>query len=386
MTTHDGATARAHALLAWYQRHHRQLPWRAQPGGPHTPAYAVVVSELMLQQTRVETVIDYFTRWMQRWPDWRALAAASLDDVLAQWTGLGYYNRARNLHKAAIAVVEQYGGVLPRDAESLQALPGLGPYTVGAVRSIAFGLPAPLVDGNVARVLARWLALPTDPMEGEGKKAVWAQADRELSVDGPARHDPASWNQALMELGATLCVPRNPDCLLCPVSAHCNALQLGLQAQIPPPRKKTAVHEVRAHYAVLLRADGSGVGDPLQDQVLLARRPESGRWAGLWEPPGLEGDPDGLQTWLDAQQATQMRELPDMTHILTHRRYEVQAAVWHVPDADPRPLGYTDARWLPISQALSKTSGLSRLGQRLIESLIEDAPPPPRRGRPKRAP
>lgn len=361
-------------LLDWYRTARRDLPWRAPPGQLANP-YAVLVSELMLQQTRVQTVLDYFARWMARWPTLEALAAATEADVLAMWTGLGYYNRARNLYKAA-QLVAAAGGSLPSDAAALRALPGLGPYTVGAVRSIGFGLPAALVDGNVARVLARWLALPDDPMVGKGRDAVWHFAEALLAQDGPARRDPASWNQALMELGATVCTPRQPDCAQCPAAAFCAAALRGQTAQIPPPRKRTASALVRAHYAVVLHAPEGEAGRSDTCQVLLQQQPPRGRWAGLWQPPGSESaspraDVEAtLGPVLQHAEVVAKAEQSVVVHLLTHRRYEAGATAWLL--AGPRPEPGSGQRWQTVRDALSKTGGVSRLGQRLIAQAWVD--------------
>lgn len=392
------------ALIDWYRQHHRRLPWRSAPGEPRPDGYSVAVSELMLQQTRVDTVIDYFRRWKTRWPGWSELAAAEIDEVLAQWTGLGYYNRARNLHCAAQRVVAEHGGQLPHDAAQLSALPGLGPYTVGAVRSLAFGLPAPLVDGNVVRVLARWHAWTQPP--AQLTKQLWRQAEAELLDPGPARSDPASWNQALMELGATLCSPKKPQCEVCPVATACLARAQGLQAAIPPAKQRSASPEVKARYAVVLRPaasestrgqpgslgglaglQGPGCSDPAADLVLLGQRPAHGRWAGLWEPPGQEGERGALSAWLAGADLQPLRPLPPLVHVLTHRKYLVEAEVFSAarPDLDLSALGYAAARWLPLGAALGQTAGLSRLGQRLLEAALAQPAPPadakPRRGR-----
>ena len=373
--------------------HHRNLPWRAAPGGPHMDGYSVVVSELMLQQTRVDTVLDYFKRWKTRWPGWAELANAQQDEVLAQWTGLGYYNRARNLHRAAQAVVTLHGGQLPHQAEPLGALPGLGPYTVGAVRSLAFGLPAALVDGNVARVLTRWHALRAD--SAALVKPLWQLAQAELNAPGPARGDPASWNQALMELGATICSPKKPQCAACPVALHCQAQALGLQDSIPAVKRRAASQQVDACYAVVLSPGTPGIGDPLADLVLLGQRPDTGRWAGLWEPPGSEdADPQTLQRWTRAQGWQEVAALAPIRHVLTHRNYAVTASVWSAGDdslRDLTALGYVAARWLPISEALGAVTGLSRLGQKLVEAALQprydtDNPPLPRASRSGRSP
>ena len=360
------ADAQAAALLTWYQHAQRELPWRQAP----TP-YAVLVSELMLQQTRVETVRAYFVRWMARWPTIADLASATEAEVLAMWTGLGYYHRARNLHAAAQAVGRAYGGHIPSDAAALGRLPGLGPYTVGAVRSIAFGEPAPLVDGNVARVLARWSAWRGDPQQARGRAALWAMAEAWLELPAP-RATPGAWNQALMELGATLCTPRSPQCSRCPVADDCLAQRTGTVAAIPPPRQKPQPVLVQAAYAVICTdpALASGVADPVP-AVLLGRRPLAGRWPGLWEPPGVEG-PDCLlvlRQHLLAAGLTPGEPLGPIVHLLTHRRYEVLALPVRIAPGDlPRleALGYAALRLVPLSATLDVVGGLSRLAQKLV--------------------
>ena len=365
------------ALLAWFASHQRPLPWRSPPGAPLADPYGVLVSELMLQQTRVDTVLGYYDRWLARWPTVADLAAADVSEVLAQWTGLGYYNRARNLHAAAQAVVAHHGGRLPADPVALAALPGLGPYTVGAVASIAFGLPVPLVDGNVARVLARWHAIDQEPSQGSGRAQVWAEAALWL-LDGPARAEPGTWNQALMELGATVCTPRQPRCPTCPVAATCLAFQLGRQRELPLRKLLKAPVPVQAAYALVQR-DG-----PDGRQVLLGLRPTPGRWAGLWEPPGIEGPQASkrVQAWLQGQGIAAAEAGLPLVHVLTHRRYEALPlrARWLQPlgtEGDPpdlTALGYTGQRWLAVAAAQSRTGGLSRLAQRLVATLDEDLP------------
>ncbi|HEY1908255.1 MAG TPA: A/G-specific adenine glycosylase, partial [Myxococcaceae bacterium] len=216
MTVPRAAELRA-ALLRWYDAQARDLPWRRT-----RDPYRIWVSEVMLQQTQVSVVLPYWTAFLARFPDLDSLARASLDDVLAAWRGLGYYARARNLHRAAVAVVERHAGGLPDDVDALRALPGFGRYTVGAVASIAFGKEVPLVDGNVARVLARLAGLEGPTGDAGREKQLWALA--EALVQGER---PGDWNQALMELGATVCRQEQPTCLLCPVRAHCGALASG---------------------------------------------------------------------------------------------------------------------------------------------------------------
>lgn len=254
-------------MLAFYDERRRELPWR-ETADP----YRILVSEIMLQQTRVETVVPYYRRWVQRFPDPASLAEADEEEVLRHWQGLGYYRRARNLQAAAREVVERWGGDIPGDAEALASLPGVGAYTAGAVGSMAFGHVVPAVDGNVRRVMARLL---DDPAPGA------ALLVREVGrlVD-PER--PGDFNQALMELGATVCTPRSPDCPVCPVAEGCRARAAGTQGERPrPPRKREIPHRVEA-VAVVVRPGPGGW------EVLLRRRPASGLLGGMWECPGVD--------------------------------------------------------------------------------------------------
>jgi A/G-specific adenine glycosylase len=354
-------TDRAEQLLSWYGAHRRTLPWRAPPGENADP-YAVLVSELMCQQTRVETVVPYFERWLQRWPSLSSLAAADIDDVRAMWTGLGYYRRARNLLSAARQAVACHGG-LPADVKALRDLPGVGPYTAGAVASLAFGIPAALVDGNVSRVLARWFALESDVSTGAGRADVWRRA--EVLMQAPrATADPGTWNQALMELGATVCTPSKPGCAVCPVATLCEARRTGRELQLPAPRKRAKPVAVRAEYAVITH----------RDAVLLAKRPENGRWPGLWEPPGCEGEQakQQLETLLNALGQPLGDHVSELVHTLTHRVYTVSVRSSHAAaQRAPALVGtYTALQWRPIEHALGRRSGVSRLGQRVIEAAM----------------
>ena len=262
-----------HRLLAWYRRNARTLPWRGHPD-----PYAVWISEIMLQQTRVETVIPYFQRWMDRFPTIRALAGSSEQNVLKLWEGLGYYSRARNLHKAAKILVEKYDGKLPRDLDVLRGLPGIGRYTVGAIASMAFGLDEPTLDGNIRRVLARVFNISLPANSSAGQKSLWDLAARYLP-----RHRAGDYNQALMDLGATICLPKNPCCLICPLMELCEARLKGIQDQRPvlKPKKKTP-HYILA--AAVVVKNGC---------VLLAKRPSKGLLGGMWEFPNgrVDGDP-----------------------------------------------------------------------------------------------
>jgi A/G-specific adenine glycosylase len=255
--------------LAWYAKHRRELPWRKS-----LDPYAVWVSEMMLQQTQVATVIPYFQRWMLRFPDVAALARADESDVLHAWQGLGYYSRARNLRRAAQEMVRTHAGRVPELVTELRALPGIGPYSAGAIASIAYGHAEPLVDGNVIRVLARLFALRGDPNRAPLKTDLW-QIARAL-VPSAA---PGDFNQALMELGATVCTPRGPRCDRCPLAARCLALEqqlVELLPELPARAKPTQVHMVAA---IAVRGE----------RVLVVKlRDDAPRWAGMWLFPNAQ--------------------------------------------------------------------------------------------------
>jgi len=265
---------RKKSLLRWYDAHQRDMPWRVPPASGNQPdPYRVLVSEQMLQQTQVATVIPYFHRWMAALPDIRALADADEQQVLTLWQGLGYYNRARNLHKAAKVIIAEHHGQVPASVEQLKKLPGVGPYTAGAVASIAFGAATPLVDGNVMRVLTRWFGIEQDITATPTKNALWALAGSLVPDDRPG-----DFNQALMELGATVCLPRHPACLTCPVREQCVAAAHGLTEQLPVKSKKKAPKAV-THTIVAVRRSG---------KYLFEQRPSTGMWANLWQLPTAE--------------------------------------------------------------------------------------------------
>lgn len=259
-------------LLRWFGRHARDLPWRRT-----RDPYAVWLSEIMLQQTQVATVRGYFERFLDRFPTVADLAAADEQEVLRLWEGLGYYRRARQLHKAAGIVVAEHGGRFPRDMDAVRRLPGIGRYTAGAVLSIAFDARVPILEANTQRLLSRLAAYRADPASGEGQRLLWQLAEVLLP-----RKQAGQFNQAMMELGGGVCTPRAPRCPECPVATLCETRRLGLQAEIPRPKVRTAPTPLR-EAAVLLRRRG---------RVLLVRCPEGGRWAGLWDFPrvGLEAD------------------------------------------------------------------------------------------------
>ena len=299
-------------LLAWFDRHGRHdLPWQH----PRS-AYRVWVSEIMLQQTQVSAVIPYFERFVERFPDIAALSAAPLDDVLALWAGLGYYARARNLHRAAQAIAAEHHGTFPQDFESVLALPGIGRSTAGAILAQAFDMPYPILDGNVKRVLSRILELTIWPGARAAELVLWEIAER---VTPKTRV--ADYTQAIMDLGATLCTRAQPTCLLCPLQNRCRARQNGTTGEIPRPRPKRTRPRRSTHMLVLVGPDA---------RVLLHRRPPDGIWGGLWslpESPDLEGIAS-LLVRLGVDAAT-LEPLPIVQHGFTHFELEIQPVLVH---------------------------------------------------------
>lgn len=305
-------------LLAWFAANQRDLPWRRT-----RDPYAIWVSEAMLQQTRVETVVGYWQRFLARFPSIGELARAREDDVLAAWSGLGYYRRARALHAAAKAIVERHGGEFPRDAGAVRELPGVGPYTAGAVLSIAFDQPEALVDGNVVRVLSRLFA--HDDEYEKSLRWAWDVARELVPRDGGA----GAWNQALMELGATVCTPREPLCLLCPARELCEARKRGLERELPRPKKRNASVAVALETLVIAR----------NSSLLLEQRPASGRMASMWQFPTRESSSLGLfpsQFAGDARRAGD-QPLGEIAHTITHHRIRVLVHSGELARGAPRP-------------------------------------------------
>lgn len=255
----------ARRLLAWFKRHARVLPWR----GTRDP-YRIWVSEIMLQQTQVVTVVGYYERFMARFADVESLAAAPEQEVLRLWEGLGYYRRARQMHQAAKQIVSEHGGILPQDSKTLQSLPGIGRYTAGAILSIAHDAREPILEANTNRLLSRLAAYREDPTSGAGQKVLWNLAKELLPLKNTGH-----FNQALMELGATICTPRDPRCEDCPVADFCQARDLGLQDSIPLPARKTQYEDLHEAAVVVWR----------NGKVLVRRCQPGERWAGLWDFP-----------------------------------------------------------------------------------------------------
>jgi A/G-specific adenine glycosylase len=315
----------ASRLLNWYRQQGRTLPWRGHPD-----PYAVWVSEIMLQQTRVEAVIPYFERWMRLFPTVKDLAGAAEQDVLHAWEGLGYYSRARNLHKAAKIVVEQYAGELPRDLKALRSLPGIGRYTVGAIASIAFNMDEPTLDGNLRRVFARLFDVSEPADSPAGEKILWRLAAEHLP-----KGQAGDYNQALMDLGATICLPKNPRCLLCPLMEICLARANGTQDQLPvlKPKKETPhfTHAAGVIVGQIGRVASPEGGNPPHDQVLLAKRPSKGLLGGMWEFPNgrVDGEPtEKLESALETGYGLKVRRgeaLGTVQHAYTHFRVTVHA-------------------------------------------------------------
>lgn len=288
-------------LLAWWDQHGRKdLPWQH----PRHP-YRVWISEVMLQQTQVSTVVGYFERWMERFPEIRDLAESDVDNVLALWSGLGYYARARNIHKAARECVERFDGQMPRDFESLTSLPGIGPSTANAIRSLAFDQPAAILDGNVKRLLARHAGVEGWPGTSPVQRMLWKEAEKRL----PEKRA-ADYSQAVMDMGALVCTRGNPACDLCPVSSDCAAFNTGRIGQIPgsKPAKKVPVRTI---YLLIARDDDG--------RVLLERRPPTGIWGGLWSlPEGNSHDDAGERLGIGEIPGGDIDNLPEHEHRLTH--------------------------------------------------------------------
>ncbi len=327
------------ALIAWFEAHREDLPWR-HTGDP----YAVWVSEIMLQQTQVATVIPYFEQFMAQFPTVEALAAAPLDNVLKRWEGLGYYSRARNLHRAARMVVDQYGGNLPADIDDLKKLPGIGPYTAGAIGSLAFGLDVPIVDGNIIRVFTRLYNIDGDVTQPGTRRELWSLAG-EIVPAGRA----AAWNEGLMELGRRLCTPRNPDCDNCPLADHCEAHHLNLQYERPVRSARKAVPHLDVTAAVIR---GGG------EKVLIAQRREDAMLGGLWEFPGGKREKgESLEECLRREIREELgieiavgAQLATINHAYTHFRITLYVFECRLIDGEPQAIDCADWAWVTLDE------------------------------------
>lgn len=323
-------------LLAWFDQTKADLPWRTQPPDP----YRVWLSEIMLQQTQIDTVIPYYHRFLDAFPDVHALAAAPLDAVLKLWEGLGYYSRARNLHKAAGVISQKFRGEFPSTAADLRALPGIGRYTAGAIASIAFDESASVLDGNVIRVFTRLLDMADDVTQTATKNRLWDVADDWVPSDRPG-----DYNQALMELGQTICTPRNPVCDRCPVADFCAARRNGTHLARPVKAKKKPT----PHYDVAagIVYDGDG-------HMLIAQRPHDGLLGGLWEFPGGKQEPgetlpEALVRELQEELAITVAvgELFTVVkHAFTHFKITLHAFECRLVDGQPQAIEAADFAWV----------------------------------------
>jgi A/G-specific adenine glycosylase len=349
-------------LLQWFDLHQRTLPWRLNrnaPPGTRLNPYHVLVSEAMLQQTQVSTVIPYFHRFIERFPNLNSLADAHEQEVLRLWQGLGYYSRAKNLQLAAKKIVSDHAGQMPGKVDELLKLPGIGRYTAGAVSSIAFGQRVPILDGNVLRVLCRIDGIQDDPKNSPTQKLLWKRAEEILP-----RERVGDFNSALMELGALVCTARSPQCLVCPVSAHCQALADGMQDRIPLRRKAKSTPLVHRH-TFCVRCG---------DRYLIEQRPAKGRWAGMWQFITIEADGDSsrlLQTPYSLR-ASVPRKIGVIEHALTHRRYQFEVFACEMKRA-ATPKGLErPSKWVTLAEMDQRP--LPRPHVRMVELLNGELP------------
>ena len=347
----------AENLLDWYQDHARSLPWRDNPD-----PYNVWIAEIMLQQTRVETVLPYYDRWMTQFPALDSLAQATQQEVLSAWEGLGYYSRARNLHRAAQIVMDELDGKFPQDVKSLRRLPGIGRYTAGAIASIAFGLDEPALDGNIRRVFSRVFDVRHLARSKESEAQLWQLA---------ASHLPAGrageYNQALMDLGSLICTPREPDCPTCPLNKHCQAYFLGVQAERPlRPERKSLPHHIVGS-AIIERAG----------QVLIAQRPQDGLLGGLWEFPGGKIEPGediaaGLKREICEELGVEIEigaEYGVYKHAYTHFRVTLHAFLCQLNGHQPQNLYHTSLAWTEIPSLVDYPMG--KIDRQISNALID---------------
>jgi A/G-specific adenine glycosylase len=298
-------------LLSWYYANKRDLPWRKDQD-----PYKVWVSEIMLQQTKVDTVIPYFHNFLEKFPTLYDLATADEQEVLKAWEGLGYYSRARNLQHAVREVVENYGGKVPDNPKELEGLKGIGSYTKGAILSIAFNQPEPAVDGNVMRVFSRVLNIDDDIAQAKTKKLFESVTKEVISHE-----DPSSFNQAIMDLGATICTPKSPACLICPVQQHCKAFELGVEQQLPIKTK--ANKNKKLSYAALLIKNQQG-------EVAIEQRPEDGLLANLWQFPMVplqDITTDLIESWFSSQYGMKIRlgqKQGKLKHVFSHLTWDLE--------------------------------------------------------------
>ncbi|MBF9231826.1 A/G-specific adenine glycosylase [Microvirga alba] len=349
---------RADDLLAWYDRHRRDLPWRAKPGEAADP-YRVWLSEIMLQQTTVVAVRPFYLKFLDRFPTVHVLAQAQEEVVMQAWAGLGYYSRARNLHACAKVVVARYSGVFPSTEEELLKLPGIGAYTAAAVAAIAFNEHAAAVDGNVERVMSRIFTID-EPLP-KAKVQIKTLTEELVPTDRPG-----DFAQALMDLGATICSPKRPACALCPWMSPCQAREQGLQETFPKKQKKAEGQLRRGAAFVVLRAD---------DTILLRTRPPKGLLGSMAEPPTSDWDPayEPSRAVLDAPLEARWQRLPGVVrHVFTHFPLEMTILFAKVPKGTPAP---DDMRWTPRLRLYEEA--LPGVMKKALVHALGDLPPEP---------
>jgi A/G-specific adenine glycosylase len=355
------------AVLVWFDRYGRkQLPWQID----RTP-YRVWISEIMLQQTQVVTVIPYFERFMARCPDVTALAESDVDEVIALWAGLGYYARARNLHQAARIIVEQHEGHLPRTLEGLCALPGIGRSTAGAILSLGSGIRAPILDGNVKRVLCRHRGIEGWPGDAQTLAGLWR-----LSEELTPSTRVADYNQAMMDLGATVCTKRKPACFVCPISLNCMAFQSGRVDAIPAPKPRRALPVRQCFMLVLRNACGA---------FYLEKRPAAGIWGGLWSLPEFDSE-DDVYAWCAKRHVdcSELERLPQRQHTFSHYRLDFVPLVAHT---NSEYYGVSESalwRWFtpdepvglpaPVLKLVEDIAGQSSVTANSLSAVTQDEP------------
>ncbi|PSO50622.1 MAG: A/G-specific adenine glycosylase [Cyanobacteria bacterium SW_9_44_58] len=344
------------SLREWYQGQGRQLPWRQT-----SDAYAIWVSEIMLQQTQVKTVIPYYHRWLKEFPDIATLAHSSLQSVLKNWEGLGYYARARNLHRAAQQLVNDYQGTFPDELAAVLSLPGIGRTTAGGILSAAFNQPISILDGNVKRVLARLVGLQTPPQKATNY--LWQVSDTLLD-----QNHPREYNQALMDLGATLCTSKQPGCLLCPWRDCCQAFQQNLQTEIPMREPSSPIPHKQIGVAVIWNDQGN---------ILIDRRPQEGLLGGLWEFPGGKiEENESVETCIKREIAEELgitvevtEHLVTINHAYTHFRVTLNVYHCQYVDGDPQLLECEEIRWVKPEQL--SAFPFPKANTKIIDAIVQ---------------
>ncbi len=356
----------APALLAWWDKGHADFPWRRS-----RDPYHIWVAEIMLQQTQISTVIPYYDRWMSRFPTIQELATASLDDVLKLWQGLGYYSRARNMHAAAQTILMEFNGCLPQTVPELMKLKGIGRYTAGAIASIAFDQPAPVLDGNVIRVFSRLIDLEEDVTQTNTRNRLWQMAEEIVH-----KLRPGDFNQALMELGQQVCRPANPQCQDCPLSAICLARKRGtlLERPVRPPRKNTPHYDVAAG---VIWENNKSTGNP-NSRFLITQRPLNGLLGGLWEFPGGKREVgETLQQTLKREIKEELgieievgRSLTNIKHAYTHFRITLHAFhALHI-NGHPQHIGVANHAWVRLEEVEHYAFAVT--DRKIIDSLMQE--------------